>query len=51
MSIGCTMSKPFPVLASILSPEALIHKVLPGFAVGEISDCGFYSGGFHHTCR
>jgi len=46
-----TLSRPFPVLASILSPEALIHDVLPGFAVGEIDQCSFYSGGFNHTYR
>jgi len=23
--------------------------VLPGFAVGEVSECRFYSGGFNHT--
>jgi Ser/Thr protein kinase RdoA (MazF antagonist) len=51
MAIDCTMSKPFLVLASILSPGALIHEVLPGFAVGEISQCSFYSGGFNHTYR
>ena len=41
----------FPVIGSILSPEALISEVLPGFAVGEISECKFYSGGFNHTYR
>lgn len=39
----------FPAISSILSPEALIKDMLPGFAVGEIADCRFYSGGFNHT--
>jgi Ser/Thr protein kinase RdoA (MazF antagonist) len=39
----------FPVMASILSPEALIEQVLPGFAVGQVAECRFYSGGFNHT--
>ena len=45
------MNTPFPAIASILSPEALIAGVLPGFAVGEVRDCQFYSGGFNHTYR
>ena len=45
------MSNPFPAIASILSPQALIGEVLPGFAVGEIVECRFYSGGFNHTYR
>ncbi len=45
------MLKPFPVIASILSPEALISDVLPGFAVGEIERCELYSTGFNHTYR
>jgi Ser/Thr protein kinase RdoA (MazF antagonist) len=45
------MSQTFPVIASILSPEALSSEVLPGFAVGEVSECRFYSGGFNHTYR
>ncbi len=45
------MSHPFPALASILSPQALIDRVLPGFAVGEIAECRLYSTGFNHTYR
>jgi Ser/Thr protein kinase RdoA (MazF antagonist) len=45
------MNKAFPVIASILSPDALINEVLPGFAVGVVSECKFYSGGFNHTYR
>jgi Ser/Thr protein kinase RdoA (MazF antagonist) len=45
------MSDMLPVIASILSPEALIGEVLPGFGVGEVSECRFYSGGFNHTYR
>ncbi|HSR33723.1 MAG TPA: phosphotransferase [Anaerolineae bacterium] len=45
------MTAPFPVIASILSPQALAKDVLPGFGVGEVVDCRFYSGGFNHTYR
>lgn len=41
----------FPVIASILSPDALVGEVLPGFDVGEVCECKFYSGGFNHTYR
>ena len=41
----------FPAIASILSPEALIKDVLPGFGVGSVAECLFYSGGFNHTYR
>jgi Ser/Thr protein kinase RdoA (MazF antagonist) len=44
-------ANPFPVLAPFLSPGALIQEVLPGFAVGEIGQCSFYSSGFNHTYR
>lgn len=43
------MIRAFPVIATTLSPEALVDEVLPGFAVGEIASCKFYSGGFNHT--
>lgn len=43
------MSQAFPVIASILSPEALINQVLPGFGVGKVEQCAFYSSGFNHT--
>jgi Ser/Thr protein kinase RdoA (MazF antagonist) len=45
------MSNPFPAIASILCPQALIGEVLPGFAVGEIAECRLYCGGFNHTYR
>ena len=45
------MNNSFPVIASILSPDALIREVLPGFAIGEVCECKFYSGGFNHTYR
>lgn len=45
------MNNSFPVIASILSPNALIREVLPGFAIGEVCECKFYSGGFNHTYR
>lgn len=43
------MNGVFPAIASILSPEALIRDVLPGFAVGKVTECRFYTGGFNHT--
>jgi Ser/Thr protein kinase RdoA (MazF antagonist) len=43
------MSKPFPVIATILSPEALVKDILPGFEVGEVAECRFFTGGFNHT--
>lgn len=45
------MSHYFSAIASILSPEALINEVLPGFAVGEVAECQLYSTGFNHTYR
>lgn len=45
------MKKSFRVIASVLSPDALISEVLPGFAVGVVNECKFYSGGFNHTYR
>jgi Ser/Thr protein kinase RdoA (MazF antagonist) len=45
------MNAPFPAIASILSPEALITDILPGFNVGDVTECKFYSGGFNHTYR
>jgi Ser/Thr protein kinase RdoA (MazF antagonist) len=45
------MTTPFPAIASILSPEALITDILPGFGISDGSDCQFYSGGFNHTYR
>jgi Ser/Thr protein kinase RdoA (MazF antagonist) len=45
------MTTPFPVIASILSPEALVNEILPGFGIGAVAECKFYSGGFNHTYR
>jgi Ser/Thr protein kinase RdoA (MazF antagonist) len=45
------MTASFPAIASILSPEALITDVMPGFGITEVSECQFYSGGFNHTYR
>lgn len=45
------LSSSFPVLASVLSPDALIRDILPGFGVSSIAECKFYSGGFNHTYR
>jgi Ser/Thr protein kinase RdoA (MazF antagonist) len=41
----------FPVIASTLSPAALIEDILPGFGIETVIDCKFYSGGFNHTYR
>jgi len=41
----------FPAIASTLSPKALIDDILPGFSIGDVADCQFYSGGFNHTYR
>lgn len=41
----------FPVIASILSPQALASDILPGFGVTDVSQCQFYSGGFNDTFR
>lgn len=43
------MSGTIPAIASILSSEALTSDILPGFSVGEVVECRFYSGGFNHT--
>jgi Ser/Thr protein kinase RdoA (MazF antagonist) len=45
------LTRPFPVIASILSPAALRTEVLPGFAVGAVTECTFFSDGFNHTYR
>lgn len=45
------MPNPFPAIASILSPEAILRQVLPGFGVVDACECKFYSGGFNHTYR
>jgi Ser/Thr protein kinase RdoA (MazF antagonist) len=45
------MSNPFPAIASILSPAALIDEVLPGFGLGQVGECKLYSAGFNHTYR
>jgi Ser/Thr protein kinase RdoA (MazF antagonist) len=45
------MTSTFPVIASILSPQALVDGILPKFGVGAVMECKFYSGGFNHTYR
>jgi len=39
----------FPVIESILSPQALVKDVLPDFGIGNVTTCQFFSGGFNHT--
>jgi Ser/Thr protein kinase RdoA (MazF antagonist) len=46
-----SMPQTFPVSTSTLSPRALIEQVLPGYFLGEIAGCSFYSGGFNDTYR
>ena len=46
-----TMNHSFPVISSILSTDALTENVLPGFAIGEVYECKFFSAGFNHTYR
>lgn len=41
----------FPVIASILSPQALANDVLPNFGVESVCECQFYTGGFNDTYR
>jgi Ser/Thr protein kinase RdoA (MazF antagonist) len=43
------MTTTFPVISSILDSAALASEILPGFGVGVIAECKFYSGGFNHT--
>ena len=43
------MTTTFPVISSILDPAALASEILPGFRVGVVSECKFYSGGFNHN--
>ncbi len=45
------MPASFPVIASTLSPQAFVDEILPGFGIGAIRECQFYSGGFNHTYR
>jgi Ser/Thr protein kinase RdoA (MazF antagonist) len=45
------MTENFPIIASILSPQALASEVLPGFGIGAVQECRFFSGGFNHTYR
>jgi hypothetical protein len=44
------MTATFPAISSVLSPQPLVEGVLPGFGVGTVKECQFYSGGFNHTC-
>jgi len=43
------MTDTFPSIHSVLSPEALATEFLPGFRVGDVTQCKFYSGGFNDT--
>jgi len=44
-------NRTIPVIASILSPEALVKAILPGFEVAAVTECRFFSGGFNDTYR
>ena len=41
----------FPVTYSTLSAQALAADVLPGYGVGDVVECKFYSTGFNDTYR
>lgn len=41
----------FPVNYSILSAQALATDVLPGYGIGDIVECSFFSTGFNDTYR
>jgi Ser/Thr protein kinase RdoA (MazF antagonist) len=43
------MTAPFPSIHSVLSPQALAAEILPGFKIGEVTACNFFSGGFNDT--
>ena len=43
------MTEQFPVIASTLHPTALAIEILPGFGVGAVTECKFFSGGFNDT--
>jgi hypothetical protein len=43
------MTANFPVIASILSPRALIDEILHGFGLNAVTGCNFFYGGFNHT--
>lgn len=43
------MSHTFPAIYSVLSPEAIISDVLPGFNIGAVRQCQFFTGGFNDT--
>jgi len=45
------MTNPFPVIYATLSSAALATEVLPGFGVGAVSECKFFTGGFNDTYR
>lgn len=45
------MATIFPVTYSLLSAKALTQDVLPGFDIGEIAACQFFTGGFNDTYR
>jgi Ser/Thr protein kinase RdoA (MazF antagonist) len=45
------MTTTFPAIYSTLSPGALVRDILPGFGIGAVADCRFYSGGFNDTYR
>lgn len=45
------MEATFPVIASTLDPIAIASEIIPGFGVGVVSECKFFSGGFNDTFR
>jgi len=45
------LSKTFPTIHSVLSPTAIISDILPGFNIGAVQQCQFFTGGFNDTYR
>ncbi len=45
------MTRPFPVVNSVLSPEALASDVVPAFGVHNADSVRFHQGGFNDTYR
>jgi Ser/Thr protein kinase RdoA (MazF antagonist) len=43
------MTETFPAIHTVLSPDSLATRVLPGFGLRDIVDCRFFTGGFNDT--
>ncbi len=45
------MGRAFPVVHSMLSPEALARQVLPAYGIGDVEDVRLFQAGFNDTYR